>query len=422
MADGIGHGLMTRVAFESLPEWQQKIWEEEKQKLVNIYCMYGDSYFGDKKEEAQPYMKMPDGSIPMIPWQYRFFKKTAPGKDFFTCGYYRLARYVFDYYISQIARNLKDRKIKDSAGFAGVLAHFIEDAGCPSHSIGVDLGIDMEIIKLLLPPSDKKKRLMQFHNILEGEYEEFTLKGYKPKLLGLTSKEASFNLLDRFTDMLENSTRQILAMAEAFYRDDYKTLKKHLTESGIFSSKVLADALYTAFCIAFNRFDKKETKILRKRKISELTPYKWTGWAPYPYFYPVVRNSNMSLDKGFKPVPLKLNIDGKVKEFKYGFGIGAPFEIRYLLPKGVYKKFCCIIGLHSDLGKDGEIIFKVVIDEKIVFNSGIIKDDRARRIEILLGKGEKLSLITQPTKNSFGRFGNQAVWAEPMIVKNESDS
>ena len=100
--------------------------------------MYGDSYFGDKKEEAAPYMEMPNGNIPMIPWVFRTFKKTAPGKDFFICGYYKLVRYVFEYYIFRIAESLKRGKVKDSAKFAGVLAHFIEDSGCSPHSIGTD--------------------------------------------------------------------------------------------------------------------------------------------------------------------------------------------------------------------------------------------------------------------------------------------
>ncbi|MCM8803051.1 MAG: NPCBM/NEW2 domain-containing protein [Candidatus Omnitrophica bacterium] len=417
MADGKGHGLMTRVVFKSLPKWEQKIWKSEKQNLEEIYCMYGDSYFGDKKEEAAPYMEMPNGNTPMVPWQYRFFKKTAPGKDFCICGYYKLARKVFEYYISKIVESLKMSKISDSAKFAGVLAHFIEDSGCPSHSIGVDLGIDMEIIKLLLPTKNKEKQLMQFHNILEGEYEKFSLKRYKPKLLGLNAKESSFNLLERFTDMLENSVKQILPMVEAFYKDDYKTLKKHLTEAGKFSSQVLADAFHTAFCIAYQKFEEKEKKELERVKVNRLTPYRWTGWAPYPYFYPVIRNSNMSLDKGFKPVPLRLNIDGKIKEFKEGFGLGAPFEITYLLPKGVYKKFHSYIALHSDLGKGGEIIFKVKINDRVVFNSGVIRDDKAREIEIKIENGEKFSLITQPTKNSFGKFGNQAIWAEPILIK-----
>jgi len=193
MPDSKGHYLLTKASIEILPKWQQKVFEKEKKDLLSIYCMYGDSYFGDRKEEARPYMEMPDGGIPMVPWQFRLFKKIAPGKDFFICGYYKLARYVF--------------------------------------------------------------------------------------------------------------------------------------------------------------------------------------------------------------------------------GLGAPFQIDYLIPEGVYKKFISFVGLHSDLGKGGEIIFKVAIDEKIVFNSGVLKDDKARKIEIPLRKGEKLSLITQPSKESFGKFENQGVWAEPILCK-----
>lgn len=418
MADGKGHRLLTKTAIECLPGWQKKIWKEEIENLLDVYCMYGDSYWGDRKEEASPYVEMPNGKTPMEPWVYRIFKKTAPGKDFFICGYYKLVRYVFEYYISQISESLKKNKIKNSAKFAGVLAHFVEDSGCPSHAIGTDLGVDMELIKLLLPPPSKEKRLMQFHTILEGEYKRFSLKGYKPKLMGLTPEEASFNLLERFTDMLENSIKQIIPMIKAFYRDDYKTLKKHLTESAIFSSRVLADTYHTAFCIAFKKFKKEDIENLKIVNLSDCTPYKWTGWAPF-YPYSVIRKSNMSLNRNSKPVPLKLELNNKEKIFKKGFGVGVPFEITYLIPKGVYKKFCSFIGLHSNMGKGGEVIFKIKLDGRVVFNSGIIQDSRALNVEVPLKKGEKISLITQQkTKNLFGKFENQAVWANPFLSKS----
>jgi len=164
--------------------------------------------------------------------------------------------------------------------------------------------------------------------------------------------------------MLENSIKKIIPMVQSFYKDDYERIKVYLTETAIFSSEVLADALHTSFCIAYNKFEEKDIKKLGIAEVNKFTPYKWTGWAPYPYFYPVIRNSNMSLDKKFKPVSLKLKINGKVKEIKKGFGVGAPFQITFILPKKVYKKFCCFIGLDSELGKGGEVIFKVDRYEK----------------------------------------------------------
>jgi len=415
LADDNGHNFMTRAALESLPEWERNLWHSERKNLEEVYCM--DAFHHQK--EASVYLRMPNGITPFSPWNLRIFRVPEPGKgkDYFICGYYKHTLYVFEYYISRISETLKKKKFKEASKFAGILAHFIEDASTPPHSLGADLGIDLEIIKLLLPPPDKEKRLAPLHTLLEREYEMFSLENYSPHLMGITPEESSFNLLDRFTDMLENSIKQIIPMVNAYYTNDYKTLRRHATTSARFASQVLADALHTAFCFAFEKFDEKEMIMLNKVFLSARTPFQWTGWAPGPYIYPVIRNSNMSLDRDFKPVPLMLKVGDQMKRFDNGFGVGAPFEITYLLPEKVYRKFSSYIGLHPDLGKGGEVIFKVMLDDKNIFTSRVFKNGEAERIEIDLKTARKISLVTEPTEESKDKSVNQAVWGEPMLVK-----
>lgn len=417
MADGRGHSLMTKAAYQALPDWEHALWDAELESLAGEYCMYGDSYFGSGRQVAAPYMEMPNGENPMAPWTLRTFTKKEFG-DFFRCGYYDQVRYVLEYYVASIAGTLKEGKTRDAAKFAGVLAHFIEDSSCPPHALGTELSTDLYLIKRLMPAPCQRKRVKNFHTILESEYESFSLSGYVPRLMGTTPAEASFLLLERFADMVETSIEQILSMVTAFYDDEPAELRRRLTTTAIQASEMLADALHTAACIAFQQFENEALDAISEVRVNRLTAREQTGWAPYPYNYPEIRNSNVSLADGYEPVDLSLNVDGDPLSFSDGFGIGAPFHMTYSIPVGTYRSFKSFIGLHPELnGDENAVVFEVLLDGHVAYNSGEIRNHNARGINVELKEARVLTLSTESCNGDKFTSSGQAVWGSPRLEK-----
>ena len=77
------------------------------------------------------------------------------------------------------------------------------------------------------------------------------------------------------------------------------------------------------------------------------------------------------------------------------------------------------MGLQSQLGEKGCVVFQVKGDDKIIFDSGPIKgSDLAKEVSVSVVGIKELKLIT-----SAGSYvtsvldGNYAVWGEPRLVK-----
>ena len=156
MANGEGHRILTRAAIESLPEWERELLAPVKEALEREYCMYGDDYFGHKAELG-PYVELPDGRLPMDPWEIRHFRKDGPGDDYYICGYYDLMRTTFAHFAAKCVECLRKGNFTGFAKFAGTAAHVIEDCGCPPHAVGTTMGTDMKMIKLLSPGSRRQE-------------------------------------------------------------------------------------------------------------------------------------------------------------------------------------------------------------------------------------------------------------------------
>ena len=195
MANGEGHKILTHAAIETLPAWERELLSPFREKLENEYSMYGDTYFGDQVGIG-PYIRLPDGRLPMDPWEIRHFRKDGPGMDYYICGYYDLMRCSFEYFAGKCIESLQSGKIGDFAKFAGSLAHVIEDCGAPPHAVGTNIGTDMKLIKSLFPSSDAGIMAKQFHTLLEGKYEPFSI-DYTPQLLGTSKGEISFLTVER---------------------------------------------------------------------------------------------------------------------------------------------------------------------------------------------------------------------------------
>lgn len=416
MPNGEGHRILTVAAIDSLPSWEQDIVAAVREELEQKHCMNGDDYYGNTKELG-PYVELPDGSLPMDPWEIRHFRKDAPGKDYYTCGYYDLMRQSFTHFARKCVDSLQNGNLQDFALFAGTIAHVIEDCGCPPHAVGTNMGTDMKMLKLLFPANDPRIMARQFHTILEGKYNSFSLNSF-PNLLGVSPEEISFNMIERFTDMLEVSIRQIPSMLEAYYNDDESALANHLTTSGKFSSEVLADFIHSVICVAYQKYDKHELETLDKALLSEYTPKERSAWAPSPYHYAEIRKSAHALDREFNPIPLELLVDGSEKTYSSGFGLGPPYSIMYELPVGVYRQFSCDVGIHRRLGASIGIRFRIMGDDIELATLSCPKIDNSSTLTVDISNVKTLTLLTETMEVSDHWPNNtHAVWGTPTLHK-----
>jgi len=416
MANGTGHKILTHAAIGVLPDWEQKLLAPVRAKLETEYSMYGDAYFINPSEIG-PYIELPDGRLPMDPWEIRHFRKDGPGDDYYTCGYYDLMRYSFEYFAEECIKCIECNDLTSFAKFTGSIAHIIQDCGTPAHAVGTTMSTDMKMIKLLYPAPDIKKMVCQLHFVLENTFKPFSLK-YKPKLLGCTPSEISFNLLERFTDMLEFSISFINPILAAFYKDDHEGVAELLTECGQYPSKVLADFIHSVIAVGMGQLDSNEQDKLKNATLSEYTPSERSAWAPAPYQYAEIRKSPWGLNDQYEPVPLTLLIDGKEKIFKKGFGIGPPYQITYLLPKNVYKQFNSTIGIHSKLGTESGVTFKVLGDGIELTRGQCNTINDTLIINCNIANVHKLTLEITPSGDIPCPSNSHAIWGKPQLLKN----
>lgn len=418
MADAKGHAIMTGAALRALSAWQRAVWRREEKELIHTYCMYADTYFSDKKKEAAPYMEMSGGKLPVFPWERRAYRKDGSGNDSISCAYYGPFYSVFTCYLKRIIGALQKKDVSTAARFAGVLAHVIEDCASPAHACGTDMSTDMEMIRLLLPAPSDRKRIEPLHQAIEKRYPSFSLDGYEPVCLGFSPDEAAFHLMTRFTDMIDSCIALTIPMVRAHYADDTHAMRKFLGDAGASAARLVADVLCTAACIAYKKHDRSHEKALSHVDMTTLVPVERTGYAPKPYFYHSVRNTNRSLNADFQPVPLMLISNGASRRYEKGFGVGVPFAITYRIPTGVYSHFSAIVGVHTKLGGKGAV-FSVVGDGKTLYTSDVIRIRKAMPVTVPLGRVKELSLIVRSAGKSKAAMSDHAVWAKPVLIKGD---
>ena len=107
---------------------------------------------------------------------------------------------------------------------------------------------------------------------------------------------------------------------------------------------------------------------------------------------------------------IKVLVNGKTKEFAKGIGTHADAEIVYNLEGKNYDYFETLVGVdrNIDENKDSSVTFKILVDGKEVFNSGVMNyNTEAKSVKIPVKDAQKLTLIASDSGN-----GNQSDHAD----------
>jgi hypothetical protein len=139
--------------------------------------------------------------------------------------------------------------------------------------------------------------------------------------------------------------------------------------------------------------------------VSSLEPVKVEQTPYFDHVFQFRRDESV----GGKPISL-----GGVR-YERGLGVHSRCALTYAL-SGNYRRLTGVVGIDDEVGKLGDVVFRVVADGKELFNSGNIRGgDAPRRLALNV-----TGLVTLTLEVDFGAdmdIGDHADWADLKLVK-----
>lgn len=401
---------MTELAFLLLPAWQKKIWAQQKEKLISTYSNYPDTFAGpdtETKDRVDPDWRnfFPDENVLHL--------TLPPAREKFLSN--------MTFFFSGAIRNLKKGSYQDAAKYAGIISHIIGDAAQPIHNINYSLLLD------LLPPP-KEFLHVDMHARTERGLKispaRLNFSGYEPELLGLDIRQVLMNFWVRYNALVKSAQSAIVPVIQAVYSHKEEKARRRTISSYKEAIPLIADSLLTCISLASGKTTKSQKKKLSTFDLRELEPEPTSYFGVYHQNARLVKDANIDYFSSnmYRPVPLSLLINGKAKRFEKGIGV-LPWmgksRIDYVLVPGVYRKFTCLCGLNAGIGQKGCVRFKVIVDGKTLFNSGIVDGNKpVRKVSANIADATELSLLAEEKQKKAADFiYNHSVWAEPRLLR-----
>lgn len=410
LAWGEPHLAITRAALEVLPAWQKEVLGAELAALGDNYCLIPDHVYTDKENAKF-------AALDSLPGEVYVKKLHLPVPD------QAENRETIRYFMDRAVTALKEGKTGDAARYMGTICHLIEDFGSPSHTIPGDNMFTL--LQQFLPPSEIMKDKL-LHGPVENGTFAVDIKGYAPRLLGVTVEEASWRLLHRVHEGTINARSTTFPIIQALNAGDAETVLKHQLRAATVDAQVVADAMHTILCLGAVKFDADAQKALGAVGIAEYWPqeavhlyYPQTHFFSSPYWGHA--RTGVALEGGTKAVPLKLRITGNEgeapveKTFTEGISTGMGKPLTWHLPKGVYARFTVLAGLQAGLGEKGRVEFTVLGDGKPLSTIIVNGTDPAHAFDCDLTGIAQLQLAA--VGKGLDAKSNYAVWAEPVLMK-----
>lgn len=403
------HSAMTRAAVGTLPDWQKAVLGEEAARLGAEYCFIPDWIFSHKEFQSYAILASEPGTV------YNLKLHLSSPQP--------VNHEVLRGCLTKVVSNLKAGRVDEAAKFAGTLVHAIEDWGCPAHAVPGDN--QFTLMKQFLPPPPGKQYAL-LHSQIESGNLTVDLGGYSPRLLGTSVDEAAFRLLHRVNGMMVAARAHVIPIIQGLYGGDRERVVRAQTAAATSAGEVVADALYSALCLGQGRFPPDADAVLSTMDLSGLVPLEATNLAlPQSSFFSKPYwgrpHEGVILRGGGEPVPLILRVapDGKDVEerrFDRGIGLGTRSVLTYLVPDGVFREFSAVVGLHAELGRNGNVAFEVNGDGKLLCRVGpMAGEGPAQAVCVSLAGVSRLQLVTKSAGGDGS--GNYAVWGEPRLVK-----
>ncbi|MEO1999156.1 MAG: NPCBM/NEW2 domain-containing protein [Planctomycetaceae bacterium] len=397
---GKGHRLIRLWAVARLPQWQRElVGQRSLDRLCKDYTSLQDKHAGGNAPELDPYC-----IVPGVRLSLHDVNAAEPS-----------AKAVL-WYLDRITEKLSAGDTDEAMKFLGVLCHWNEDPGCPgAHSSSVS---EVQLKTLLPPPKDKARfnYLYGAGGIMDtGDYRIADV-AYQPRLLGRTRAEAALRILQHQRLLRQDAGTHIIPIVQDMMYGDGSQADQHRAAAALVNARHTADVIYTTLCLATDRFDAGQPTH-DEQPLSEWLPDFGGRMIPHPYYVtPFLVNQAMDAKRQLHP--LALGVEQPTAKLKFGYGMGTPFSLDFVLAPGqVFDRFTCRVGLHPTAGPAGAVVFAITANGQELARTSVLKSGEAAvAIDVALPRAEvlKLSLQTIAGKDSNSSH-NLSVWAEPLL-------
>jgi len=335
-------------------------------------------------------------------------------------------RPVIEYWLQQAIDAYRANDAVGFVKFIGCLSHYEGDVTQPAHLL--NHFNYLTILREMMPPPSTMSNF-DYHVDLErvtgicGPLEP-------ARLLGTSVVEAAWRLAAWNAQAVSEMRRYILPTLQAIF-DERKDEAQRLAEPPVTrAGQFTLDLFCTALRLATGDIPEAEKETLARGVDLRV-------WKADAESHDLVYGGSAILD-GSRPtppagapiIPARLRFEDGIRTVR-GLGVlphsgvAGPREcwLRYGLPRGVFTRFEATVGMHSEETGEGAAEFIVELDSQPQWRSGRrTAQDWAMPISLELGASETITLKVVDANEGRTFWKNHAIWAEPVLLKQEARS
>ena len=416
----VAHMLITTAAFDALPPGMRKVLDVESDLVADSSC-YPDTFEdpvrgADEKDKIDPQWRRFCQFPEHLAADGQHGWPTPPTDT-------PHIRPMFEYLLGGAVQAIGEGDPVSAIKYLGCLSHYFGDSTQPAHLM------DIGVMKSLLPPPDKFRDFC-YHRGVElviGEVGPLEA----PSLLGLTLDEACWRMANRNAKYFEDCQRHCVPIIQAIFGEREDEAVRIAGAAMTPAAQMTIDAMATAVALATPETNADGLAPSNGIDLRDIRPYD----ARWDELYGgvlrdrsrLLHNYERTCAPEFHPTKLR-QANGTIRAVE-GIGVlpdrglGGPPDcyLRYDLPKGVFERFECQVGLHPDLSIGGVVEFVVELDGEVCERTGPVRgEDVERPMAIALGDARDMTLRVVALKDGDSYFFNHAVWAHPRLVRKST--
>ena len=400
---GGAHGVMRRLAVQSLPDWQQELLGEAGARLCTEYTSLQDQHAGGRRPDLDAYCVVPGVALSLH--DVNAVPATIEGMRF---------------YLTRVRESVQVGEIDEAARYLGVLCHWLEDPSSPTMHC-VEGFIDEARLRELIPPPDDMRGRHYLYGYAgigdNGRYEMPAGFAHTPVLLGRAIDEAALHLQRRQRLNSRMARRSLVPLVWDEMHGDGAQAARIRGELMAAQTRTTADAIFSALCLATDRLEGDTTHldaapltdfVSNYRGGSTTMPYRWV-----PFLI------DAAFDQQRNVVPLALPGADGTMQFARGIGMGVPFALDWDFgPAGVMSRLTATVGLSPQSVQGASAVLAVLVNgEEAACVGPLVAGEPGREIDVPLpaeGLSVYLRLETRLAPDVPGE-GCLAVWGEPTL-------